>query len=135
MMDRLQTAFDDDLFDAAGDLGFPAPNWPRFEPPSIDPANLALTNQLSLRRPPVTITMGDAAITFTPIGLGPLDIAAEPSERETLWFTIDGRPAVSMSSFSRVSIRSFWRQISIARSCRYCWSPAARTTSPLLRPG
>lgn len=60
--------------------------------PMVNPAELSLTNRLSLRRPPVAITLGDAVVAFKPIGLDSLDRLAKPDARMLFWFTIDGRP-------------------------------------------
>lgn len=94
MMDRSQSIFDDGMFDVHGDPRAPSPEVRRHEPPAVDPGLLALANRLSLRRPPIAITMGDAALAFTPIGLGTIDAVAPPSERVIFWFTIDDRPIV-----------------------------------------
>ncbi len=94
MMDRSHSLFDDGMFNTSGESQAPSPNVRRHQPPAIDPSKLALTNLLSLRRPPVALTMGDAAIAFTPIGLGSIDGVVEHSERVVFWFAIDGRPMV-----------------------------------------
>lgn len=65
-----------------------------YRPPIIDARRLALTNRLSVRRPPVAVSLGDVAIAFTPIGLGTLNALGSPSSRISFWFTIDKRPLV-----------------------------------------
>lgn len=94
MMDRSASRFDDRMLASSGEQTSPPPEVRSLEPPAVDRALLALTNRLSQRRPPVAMTVGDAAIAFTPIGLGSIDIVVEPSERVLFWLTIDGRPMV-----------------------------------------
>ncbi|MEZ5932786.1 MAG: type III secretion system cytoplasmic ring protein SctQ [Alphaproteobacteria bacterium] len=65
-----------------------------YRPPAVDPKQLALANRLSLRRPPVAVSLGDTALAFTPIGLDTLDALGPPAARVLFWFTIDGRPLV-----------------------------------------
>lgn len=62
--------------------------------PRVNPEDLSLTNRLSLRRPPIAVTLGDAVLAFAPIGLDRLDRLAPPDARILFWFTIDGRPLV-----------------------------------------
>lgn len=88
MMDRSQNIFDDGMFDV------PTLDARAYQPPVVDPAKLALTNRLSLRRPPIAMTMGDATIAFTPTGLRSIDALAASSEHVVFHFTIDGRPMV-----------------------------------------
>ncbi|MGI9490616.1 MAG: type III secretion system cytoplasmic ring protein SctQ [Geminicoccaceae bacterium] len=71
----------------------------RHQPPVVDLTKLALINQLSLRRLPTAMTMGDAVIAFTPIGLGSIDTVMTPSECMIFRFTVDGqRVALQMAS-------------------------------------
>lgn len=88
----------DGLFDggffATTDGGDPEkPGVKRFVPPAIHPRVLNLTNRLSQRQVPVAVEMGDAAIAFTPIGLGSIDMIAPADERVIFHLLIDDRPA------------------------------------------
>ena len=97
MMDQLQDIFDDSMFDVP--LWPPSQDVRRHQPPVVDRTKLALTNQLSLRRPPIAMAIGDAAIAFTPIGLRSIDTGTSPSECVIFRFAVDGqRVALQMAS-------------------------------------
>ncbi len=89
MMDRLEDIFDDSMFDIPEVS--PPRNARRYQPPIIDRTKLALNNRLSLRRPPIALTMGAATIAFTPIGLGSTDTVATPSGCVIFRVTVGGR--------------------------------------------
>ncbi|MEM8948504.1 MAG: type III secretion system cytoplasmic ring protein SctQ [Pseudomonadota bacterium] len=108
MMDRSASVLDDGPFSAAAGRGYARADVHSFDPPAVDPAHLPLIHQLSRRCSPIAIAMGDAALAFTPIGLGSIDDIAPPAERVIFWLSIDGRPLLlimAVSLFERILSR------------------------------
>lgn len=93
-METADTIVDSAMFERVMKNATDATRAKSYPTPMLNPAELSLTNRLSLRRPPVAVTLGDAVIAFKPIGLGSLDRLARPDARMLFWFTIDGRPIV-----------------------------------------
>ncbi|MGI9420096.1 MAG: type III secretion system cytoplasmic ring protein SctQ [Geminicoccaceae bacterium] len=108
MMDRSDSQFDSAVASAfQGRESGPA-DVRAFHPPAVDPTLLSLTNRLSRRQPPVAVALGDAALAFTPVGLGSAYAIAPPAERVVFWFLIDGRPLVlqmTRSLYERILAR------------------------------
>ena len=65
-----------------------------YHPPAIDRKRLGLGNQLSARRRPIDVPLGDAVIGLAPVGLGALGASVPLAERMQFWLRIDGRPLV-----------------------------------------
>jgi type III secretion protein Q len=93
-MQTAETVVDSAMFERVMKTAADATRARTYPTPMVNPAELQLTNRLSLRRQPVAVTLGDAVVAFKPIGLGSLDRLARPDARMLFWFTIDGRPVV-----------------------------------------
>jgi type III secretion protein Q len=93
-METADKIVDSGMFERAMQNAAHATRAKSYPTPMVNPAELALTNRLSLRRPPVAIMLGDAAVAFKPIGLDSLDRLARPDARLLFWFTVDSRPFV-----------------------------------------
>ncbi len=94
-------------FDAMGGAGG-APSTAAYEPPAIAPSLIELGNRLSRRRTPIAFALGDAAIAFTPVGLGSIRGAVPLQERVTLSLRLDDHPLalqMSKSLFERLLAR------------------------------
>ena len=93
-MEATDNVIDSTIFERVMQTATDATRVKSYPTPIVNPAELALTNRLSLRRPPVAVTLGDAVVAFMPIGLNSLDRLARPDTRMLFWFTVDGRPFV-----------------------------------------
>jgi type III secretion protein Q len=66
----------------------------RYEPPVIGASLVDLANRLSAHRTPLAFTLGDAAVSFKPVGLGSISRTVQPRDRVIFWLLLDGRPLV-----------------------------------------